>query len=171
MSRVVTDYLSDVFHRDRYQGMVKRAIKKATEIMMDHPFEAIAFTGTSGSAIGYVLGYALDVPLICIRKDTEKAHYKSWDNDREKRFEGYAGARTFLIVDDFISSGATVERLLRDIHDRLDDCRCAAMLMYQQSERKKTWLVKNEEIARKYRNGIPVYSCRKDDCDWSADGF
>ncbi len=169
MSRVVTDYLGDVFHRDLFQCMVKRAIDKATQIMMDHPFEAIAFTGTSGSAIAYILGYTLDVPLICIRKDTEKAHYKSWDSDYMRRFEGYAAARTYLIVDDFISSGATVERVMKAIDDRCHECRCVAMLMYQQSEQVKTFHPRDENLSHSHANGIPVYSCKKD--KWDDNGW
>lgn len=169
MSKVVTDYLGDVFHRDQFQGMVKRAIEKAHQIMIDHPFEAIAFTGTSGSAIAYILGYTLDVPLICIRKDTEKAHYKSWDSQSEQRFEGYAGARTYLIVDDFISSGKTVERIMQAIYDKCPQCRCAAMLMYQGDREKKTFHPRNEDLSALHYNGVPVYSCKKD--KWNSEGY
>jgi len=165
MGKVTTDYLGEVFHRDLFQAMVKRAIDRAHKIMMDHPFEAIAFTGTSGSAIAYILGHTLDVPLMCIRKVSEDSHYKFWDNESQRSFEGYMGAKSYIIVDDFISSGKTAERIMQVIQDRCLDCKCVAMLMYAQSEEKRDYQVKNEELARYYRNSIPVYSCKKDKWD------
>jgi adenine/guanine phosphoribosyltransferase-like PRPP-binding protein len=157
MKKVVTDYLGEVFHADLFQGMVVRAIAKARMLKEELGFEAIAFTGTSGSAIAYILGFTLDVPLICIRKEGESSHYFSWD-DKRKQIEGYIGAKSYIIVDDFISSGKTVERIMRVIQDNCPECKCAGMLMYQQSEEKKEFFSKDENRP----DAIPIYSCKRD---------
>jgi adenine/guanine phosphoribosyltransferase-like PRPP-binding protein len=164
VAKVVTDYLGEVFNSDLFQSMVERAIRQARILKQELGFEAIAFTGTSGSAIAYILGYTLDVPLICIRKEGENTHYRTWD-ERHKHIEGYVGAKSYLIVDDFISSGKTVDRIMNVIEDNCPECKCVGMLMYQQSERKKDFFSRNENRP----GAIPVFSCKKD--SWDSNGY
>ena len=66
MPHVFTDYLEDVFVPELFQSLVPRAIERARKIHEKHPYDAIAFTGTSGCSLGFILGYTLNIPIICI---------------------------------------------------------------------------------------------------------
>lgn len=101
-----TQYLDCIYDIDRFQSKVRRAVKRVREFRKTHPFDAIAFTGMSGSAMAYCLSYRLGIPLIAIRKKGEKSHYRS-------ALEGCVNAKRILIVDDFIDTGSTVERIIK----------------------------------------------------------
>lgn len=88
--------------------MVPTAIKTIKAWRKKHPFDAIAFTGTSGAALAYPLALALKVPLICVRKKGDGNHFKS-------SIEGVTNSNKYLIVDDFIVSGETMDRIIQTI--------------------------------------------------------
>lgn len=66
------------------------------------PIDAIAFTGMSGALVAPRVASLLDLPMLMVRK----AHDGSHSN---YRVEGFVGSQCYVIVDDFVSSGATVE--------------------------------------------------------------
>jgi orotate phosphoribosyltransferase len=74
-----------------------------TEIQKKHSVDAVAFTGSSGCAIGFTLAVTHKIPLIYVRKDNEKSH----GNKIECSYCGEL--RNYVIVDDFIDSGSTVQ--------------------------------------------------------------
>lgn len=68
------------------------------------PFDAIAFTGLSGSVIAGAVALAMDKYLYCVRKSEENRH-------SDHVVEGpYTGLR-YVIIDDFISTGSTIRRI------------------------------------------------------------
>lgn len=163
MTHVFTDYLEDVFEPTLFQCLVPRAIESARCILEKHPYDAIAFTGTSGCSIGFILGYSLNIPMICIRKPDQGSHYKSWCCEDERSFEGFKGAARYLIVDDGVCSGATVERIMEAISLNCENCRCVAMMMFHHSQNQRIYMPKDKVLAHRYEDGIPIYSCRKQD--------
>ncbi len=64
---IFTSYLRKVYDPDIFELLVPRVIDKAVEAMVKCPFDAIAFTGTSGAALAYILSWKLKVPLLCVR--------------------------------------------------------------------------------------------------------
>ena len=66
-------------------------------------FDAIAFCGSSGAAFAFPLAVSHKIPLIYVRKTGEQSHGNPVECNGEGRIKKY------LIVDDFIASGATVE--------------------------------------------------------------
>lgn len=158
MSHVFTDYLDDVFVPELFQLMVPRVLQKARDIYKDHPYDAIAFTGVSGCAIGFLLGYTLNIPVICIRKTDQESHYKSWCCEDQRAFEGFTATYRYLIVDDFVDSGRTVERIMEVINSNCGKCRCVAMLMFNQPTDKKIFHPQNAELSHLHKDGITIYS-------------
>lgn len=159
MLHVSTDYLEDVFNPELFQRMVPNVIKTARDIHEYTPYEAIAFTGTSGSAVGFILGYTLNIPIICIRKLDQDTHYKLWSCEDERAFEGFNKPTRYLIVDDGICSGRTVERIMEVINANCGKCRCVAMLMFNQGGN-KTFFPKDAALAHNHKDGINVYGCK-----------
>ncbi len=161
MSHVFTDYLDDVFVPELFQKMVPRAIEKARLIHEDHPYDAIAFTGTSGCSIGFILGYTLNIPIVCIRKPDQESHYKNWCCEDQRAFEGFNTPVRYLIVDDGICTGRTVERIMEVINSNCGKCRCVAMLMFNQNShwKNKIFHPQDAELSHLHKDGINVYSC------------
>lgn len=108
---IKSQYLYDVFNPKAFQKLVPDVVKKIRKFRRTTPFEAIAFTGTSGSALAYTLSYELKIPLICIRKK-ETTHYRD-------TIEGMMNAKTYLIVDDFIATGDTIKHIRKTLRTRM----------------------------------------------------
>jgi adenine/guanine phosphoribosyltransferase-like PRPP-binding protein len=161
MNHVFTDYLEDVFTPELFQRMVPRAIDMAKEILEAYPYDAIAFSGTSGCAIGFILGYSLNIPIVCIRKPDQETHYKNWADEDQRMFEGFHTPKRYLIVDDGICSGRTVERIMESININCGTCRCVAVLLFNQVFHSKTYFPKDKTLAKMYDHGISVYSCKR----------
>lgn len=71
-------------------------------------FDAIAFRGNSGAVYASPLAIRLNKSLILVRKDTTSTHSSAL-------VEGDKAARTYLIVDDFIASGETVQIIRKEV--------------------------------------------------------
>lgn len=124
MARSETEYTIDcVYHLRKvlnpialnkhmdYVVPVIRALKRK------HKFQAIAVTGLSGIIYGSVLSARINVPLTVVRSSGVSCH-------SPKRIEGRRAARLskikYAIVDDFISSGKTVRRIISRIKNYHD---------------------------------------------------
>lgn len=101
-------YLTAVYDRKTYKKNLEKAVEVLKEVQKETPFDAIAFTGTSGAAFSYPLAHILDVSLMCVRKQNENSHYA-------RLVEGYGGSTNFIIVDDFMASGDTLIKIAREI--------------------------------------------------------
>lgn len=93
-------WLKPVLHPKRRRKVIERAVERLRTV----EFDAIAIQGYSSSIPGSILAYLLDKELLVIRKTgEERTSYRS--------IEGYKGSK-FVFVDDLISSGNTVRRVL-----------------------------------------------------------
>lgn len=105
--KIRTDYLGRVYGQS-FLKLVPKAVLKLKEFQKKNPFDAIAFTGSSGAALAFPLSYLLKVPLIHVRKK-DKNHYYGG------HIEGTISSRRYIIVDDFIESGTTVYKIINTI--------------------------------------------------------
>lgn len=112
-----SSYLWQVFEPDRLVELVERIY--STVIASGISFDAIAFTGNSGAGVAYPLSAKYGYPLICVRKG-ESSHGKSIEacNTRIKNF---------IIVDDQISTGRTIDRILT----ALPYSKCVGIVLYE----------------------------------------
>src|ERR1035437_429401 len=74
-THIKTDYLGLIFHPHKFKETVRLSVETAKSIMRQVPYDAIVFTGNSGAAIGYILGAELGIPILCIRRETDRCHY------------------------------------------------------------------------------------------------
>jgi orotate phosphoribosyltransferase len=85
----------------------RRTVLKRTRVRIADlgAFDAIAFTGLSGSIIAGAVALSMDKYLYCVRKSNESRH-------SDHVVEGPATGLRYVILDDFISTGATIERII-----------------------------------------------------------
>ena len=145
---IQSSYLNVIYKVDEYTKVVDDAVKIAMDVRCQHMFDTIAFSGHSGSAIAYPLSYRMGIPLICVRKSGENSHFVK---ENPKLLEGHMTTKKYVIVDDFISSGDTVRRMLKTIKDNLPNAECVGMIMFKIRDRD------NFTKAQSLFNGIPIY--------------
>ncbi len=109
---VNTSYLQQIYDDPKqFKRLVQGVARNLRRIRKNTPFDALAFTGTSGAAMAYPLSMLMDIPLICVRKSTVGTHSM-------KVVEGSSqiDVRTYMIIDDFTSSGDTIKAIMRKIN-------------------------------------------------------
>lgn len=129
---IQTSYLEHVFTPDLFPKMVDITIKKAEQLKKDTGFDTIAFSGISGAAVAFILSHWLNIPLLCVRKKGENSHYHQQNG---KILEGNVqDVKKYIIVDDFIASGATCHHIIDSIRESNLRARCVGMVMYRAYE-------------------------------------
>lgn len=106
------------------QELAISLIGSAVEYLKTIEFDAIAFSGMSGALSAIPIAYKLNKPLILVRKksDTPKTRHSNCE------VEGCNNARTYIIIDDFISSGATVKYILKQMWKFTPSAKCLGVV-------------------------------------------
>lgn len=73
--------------------------------------DAIAFCGSSGCAIAFNLATRHKIPLIYVRKKGEKSH-----GSKVECNSGRTPIAKYLIVDDFVDRGTTIDHIIKSIN-------------------------------------------------------
>lgn len=128
---IKTDYLGTVYEVNKFSRLVKKFATALKKFRLKNPFDAIAFTGTSGAAIAYPISAMLKIPLICVRKDSRN-HYRH-------PIEGCITAERYVIVDDFISMGTTMKKITSTIKKEMPDAEPVAIFLYTSGASVKEW--------------------------------
>jgi hypothetical protein len=97
-----------------YNEKMQAVYDRYEELRAIHKFDAIAFTGSSGAAAAFPLAMLFKIPMIYVRKDGENSHGSPVECNARCHIKKY------LIVDDFVSSGETVRRIVAKIRDRAE---------------------------------------------------
>lgn len=103
-----SDYLDQIYHPAQYAKTITKLVAAIRKFKKNNPFDAIAFTGTSGAAAAYPLSLRLKIPLICVRKERSHSYLE---------VEGAYSMSKYIIVDDFISSGKTIDQIVLKINN------------------------------------------------------
>ena len=90
---------------------MKLAVIRFRALKKEHKIDAIAFCGSSGCAVAFAIASKCKIPLIYVRKEGEKSHSNSIVECNDKS----AIVKKYLIVDDFVDSGSTVEYIINSI--------------------------------------------------------
>lgn len=159
---VSPSYSRDLFQSSSFRSLVKHSLDKLELIMEKHPeIEALAACGHSGLMLMGALAYESGLPQIAVRKSLDTEHDDSMVN-------GWLGCKGYLIVDDLISSGKTVENMVEHITEThadyaegglivTDTPKLVACMLYQFSlhgNENALWTVK----AGRSRMAIPAYN-------------
>lgn len=92
---------------ERMELASARFVKLKEELDID----AIAFCGSSGCAIAFNLAAKHKIPLMYVRKKDEKSHSTSRVECNDTKVE----VKKYLIVDDFVDRGRTVDYIVENI--------------------------------------------------------
>jgi adenine/guanine phosphoribosyltransferase-like PRPP-binding protein len=119
---------------------IERSFKFLSKI--SGKFDSIAFSGMSGAIMAPILATRLEKHLILVRKEQEHTYSHSYN-----AIEGYRKCSKYIIVDDFICSGETVERIQKVIYTHYPAACCIGTLEYTKGMRLvKTSLLATEEL-------------------------
>lgn len=123
--RTFSPYLHDVFsYPQEYAALANKVAANVLTLKKRLKFDAIAFTGASGSAMAYPVSMLTGIPLLLVRKRDEQTH--------GSRVEGPNGAniKKYAIIDDFICSGSTVKRIIEALSAEDQTMRCVCIMVY-----------------------------------------
>ena len=101
-------YSDSMYDANIREVVIKAAINTLTAYKSK--FDVIVCTGYSGMVIAPIVAYAINKPLLIVRKDGESAHSCL-------KVMGQLGDR-YVIVDDFVCTGATVKRIIKEVKVR-----------------------------------------------------
>lgn len=140
-------WLSKVFEPSELK---KAAENIANQIKYDRKngvvcIDAIAVTGLSGLTFGCVVSYLTGLPLIALRK-TDYSH-SSYTIEYDDRISG----RAYCIVDDLISSGGTINRIIDTLIDENEGFHLEKIYLYSQISLRDSFIDNKN-------NEIPVYA-------------
>lgn len=156
-----TSYLHRVFRPEDFQASVKSMLRKVSDVYEATPFEALAFTGQSGAAMAYILSYTLQFPMILVRQDDDTSHHvKLWSPDENpslKCLEGEVDARSYLIVDDQIEQGRTVNLIVNRIQSYNPSAICVGAVLYAWNYAKRSITPALPRMFNDDPNTFPVY--------------
>ena len=111
---------------NEYRTLVETVIAKVLELQKTLNFHAIAFRGSSGAAMAYPVSVATGIPLICVRKPSDMGHGCPVEGSYE------IDVKKYIIIDDFISSGDTMNAIIEAIEMKRGDylIECVGIIMY-----------------------------------------
>ena len=137
-----SNYLANIFDSKVYKTKVDTTVDQVCIMLEDskYIFDAIAFSGESGGAIAYPLSYLTELYLICVRKEGTNTHGQALE-------AGY-WQKGYVIVDDQISTGATMRRIIDGVKALRPESMCQGIVLYNSS--------RNSDY-----NGIPVIGTLK----------
>lgn len=126
------------------------AAKRVRTLAKGHgiKFDAVVFTGYSGALVGPLVAAQMGKSPIFVRKENEPNH-STW------KVEGEHDVQRYVIVDDFVSSGKTVERVFAQMREHRPEAECVGILQYN-----------TENVSKRYDHGfrnfltgkkVPVY--------------
>src|SRR5271165_2371097 len=85
-------------------------------------FDTIAFTGMSGALIAPIVAFEMGKNLLMVRKGSTHSLHD---------LEGYIKCKRYVILDDFIDTGATVKRVQKAIYNEISSAKCIGTLEVQ----------------------------------------
>jgi adenine/guanine phosphoribosyltransferase-like PRPP-binding protein len=97
--------------------------RKLTKAYANKEFDAVVVTGSSGVGMGFairaVLQADVDIPFVIVRKDGEGSHAgRLTCPDFASSLDGLVlRVNKFVILDDLVATGATVQRLCLEMGD------------------------------------------------------
>jgi hypothetical protein len=104
-------HLDPLINVELLKVTVKNAVKAIKLLGLEDKFDAIAFRGLSGSLVAPSVALKLGKTLLAVRKE-EECH-------SSRQVEGDLGADRYIIIDDFVSSGETINEIRKAIIQRV----------------------------------------------------
>lgn len=123
-------HLMPMLTPDTAKHTVKQVIKMLR--VRKIKFDAIACRGLSSMLIAPIVAMRMNKSLLCVRKRTSDCH-------SSRMVEGDCGARRYIILDDFIDSGATITAIVKEIFEVNKDAQCVGFIAYKRLSSEWSW--------------------------------
>jgi len=114
--------MNDLINPQQYQEAVRRTLTYLHT--RRHDFDAIAFRGLSGSLIAPVVAYQLQKKMMAVRK--ERSPHTTY-----KIEASHKASERILILDDFISSGATIREIISVVKSECPACKIVGIHLWR----------------------------------------
>lgn len=115
----------------------RKALDRVKHVMSFHHFDAIAFSGLSGALAAPILAIELNKTLLCVRRKGESCdsiftrdHHAAVQSHSTNNVEGDRGAKRYIIVDDFTSTGTTVAHIFDEVFFYVPHAQCIGVVEY-----------------------------------------
>lgn len=112
----------------------RRIIKGLCGKLKGLDFDTVVFRGASGCLIGPAVADKLGKHMLYIRKDKE---YE--DSHSSHMCEGHTRLQRYIIVDDFISSGYTVDSIIKAVEVKNSKAVCVTIALYSCFSQRTTY--------------------------------
>lgn len=109
MARIISHYLETVIDPKKLPQTIKRMVKELKPYA--DRFDAIAFTGMSGTLVAPAVALKLKKSFLMVRKTEKLGSHSAYT------VEGDMSTQRYLILDDQISTGTTVIDILKKISE------------------------------------------------------
>ncbi len=100
---------------------LQQTVKLALAVLNTYEYDTLAFSGLSGLILGPILCYLTSKEMIAVRKENDNTH-------SFQSVEGYKHASRYIIIDDFICTGATVQRIVKHVSKFAPQAECLGVL-------------------------------------------
>ena len=129
----------------RHCGYLSKALESIEEAVTDCKkglegidFDTIAFRGMSGALVAPIVARDLKKEIILVRKTGE-------DNHSGYSLEGHVGAKKYVILDDFVSTGRTVREIIKQVKDCTETAELVGGVFYNHGN---TWMPVGDVLDR-----------------------
>lgn len=125
-------YSSGQYTPTRLREMAANIAERLPTIMEETGANAVVVSGKSGVSLAFATSILIDFPIVVVRKRGENSHGNMIEGETGRIMTRY------LILDDFISSGDTVGRIVTLINEYADvrtemPPACVGCVMHKQS--------------------------------------
>lgn len=107
----------------QFRAICEALARDLPEVMNQCEADAIAVRGSSGLSVAFGIRMLADIPFIVCRKGGEQSH----SDQISMAYGSSLEVGAYLILDDLISSGKTVEGIVRDLGT---DTECTGIVTY-----------------------------------------
>lgn len=132
-------HLDTIYKRTVLAATIRKLTTKMRTFNKKHKFDTIVGTGLSGLLVLTPLALALRKHFLAIRREKEACH--------EYSHVGYASTRKYVIVDDLIASGNTIDRIITLAEKDNNKAKLVGIFLYSTGQTR----------TYKYRGTIPVF--------------
>ena len=125
-----TDHLSYVLRPEIFTKVAADITSLIRTSAID--FDAIAFCGHSGALLVPTVATNLGVGMLMVRKSIQGCH-------SIHPVEGFSKTEKYIIIDDLIDTGKTIDRIQRRIKNHINNkAKCVGIFLYGDWRRVKT---------------------------------
>jgi adenine/guanine phosphoribosyltransferase-like PRPP-binding protein len=150
-----TNYLETLLDPKKFNKALSIATKVLrTEIANGLKVDCLVFCGMSGAIFAPVLARRLKLPFLLVRKLEDREHTHSWHE-----VEGTDEFVNYVIVDDCVSTGATLKRIIKAVGKFKEYAILSAVVLYDE-KRQTSWGVGCAKATLKRECGneeIPIF--------------